>query len=96
MKIWMPRPFPGGKSTWVGNVSRRGELNVPTYAMRGAAPAAGLWARKVLTGEIAASAAVVFRNERRDGFVGLMTLVERIPFTAAHALGKVQLPHLSA
>ena len=29
-KRWMPRPFPGGKSTWVGNMSRSGELKVPT------------------------------------------------------------------
>jgi hypothetical protein len=29
-KRWMPRPLPGGRSTWVGSVSRSGELNVPT------------------------------------------------------------------
>jgi hypothetical protein len=31
----MPRPFPGGKSTCVGNTSRKGELKVPTYAING-------------------------------------------------------------
>ncbi len=29
LKIWMPRPLPGGKSTWVGSVSFSGELKVP-------------------------------------------------------------------
>ena len=29
-KRWMPRPLPGGRSTWVGSTSRSGELNVPT------------------------------------------------------------------
>ena len=29
-KMWMPRPLPGGRSTWVGSTSRSGELKVPT------------------------------------------------------------------
>src|SRR5262249_20705716 len=32
--IWLPRPLPGGKSTWVGSVSLSGELKVPTNAIK--------------------------------------------------------------
>ena len=70
-KTWMPRPFPGGRSTCVGKVSRRGELNVPTYPTSGpAAWLAFLRARRAVNGEIPARATVVFRNERRERSLG--------------------------
>jgi hypothetical protein len=48
-------------------VSRRGELKVPAYATRGAADWAGaVPVRTCVSGESAASAVEVFRNERRE------------------------------
>src|SRR4051794_9520134 len=41
--MWMPRPFPGGRSTCVGGTSPSGELKVPTYATSGRVLAG--WAR---------------------------------------------------
>src|SRR4051812_26058694 len=67
LNIWMPRPFPGGRSTCVGRVSRRGELNVPTYATRPRAAWLVRGERTTLANdEIVARLLVVFRNERRD------------------------------
>src|SRR5688572_11634885 len=60
----MPRPFPGGKSTWVGSTSLSGELNVPTWAMSG-----GLREAAIIKGALPASIAEVFRNERREIYV---------------------------
>src|SRR3954470_6220176 len=61
----MPRPFPGGRSTCVGRVSRRGELNVPTYATRPRAAWLVRGERRTLANdEILGRLLVVFRNDR--------------------------------
>src|SRR4051794_37107715 len=64
----MPRPFPGGRSTCVGNVSRSGELKVPTYATSGPAALPDcVCENDPAAGDIPTSAADAFRNDRREG-----------------------------
>jgi hypothetical protein len=69
----MPRPLPGGRSTWVGNTSRSGELKVPTYAMSGlAAFDVCVLGKAVNRSDIPASMTEVFTNERRGQSNGLI------------------------
>src|SRR2546423_791071 len=69
----MPRPLPGGKSTWVGNASRSGELKVPTYARSGPLVSSDFaWSKPIMRGIAPPSATKVFKNERRELFGGVI------------------------
>src|SRR5262245_34386846 len=72
-KRWIPRPLPGGRSTWVGSTSRSGELKVPTYARSGPAAPLGCARSTSLTrGVVPTSTAEAFRNDRREPAGGIM------------------------